>query len=287
MQKAKRITMPPQSLTLLIQEHAGRLSPTDRQIADLVLSFPGELASYSATELARMSGTSNAAVTRFVRRIGFRNYEEMKHHVRDIRRTGSPAYLMEKEGVGTIGDQIKRHMLASLGNIEDTFAGLEPDILSEAVEGIATARRVAFLGMRNGHFLAKYLRWQVSECRGGTELLPKGGETLAESLVDLSADDVLVVFAIRRIVPSMSAVLDLTTSMKCRTLIICDQFFHTPAKATWLLKCATRSPSPLDNHVSVLLLCHIIADELLQSLDAKGRKRLVAIEDMHLMLGEM
>jgi DNA-binding MurR/RpiR family transcriptional regulator len=279
--------MPLQSLTLLIQEHAERLSPTDRQIADLVLSFPGELASYSATELARMSGTSNAAVTRFVRRIGFRSYEEMKHHVRDIRRTGSPAYLMEKESVGTIGDQIKRHMLASLGNIENTFADLDPDALSEAVEGIATARRVAFIGMRNGHFLAKYLRWQVSECRGGTELLPRSGETLAESLVDLGADDVLVIFAIRRIVPSMRAVLALTKTLKCRTLIVADHFFHTDVRATWLLTCATRSPSPLDNHVSVLLLCHIIADELLQSLNAAGRKRLVAIEDMHLTIGEM
>lgn len=276
-----------QSLSLLIEQNAERLSPADRQIADLVMSFPGELASYSATELARMSGTSNAAVTRFVRRIGFRNYEEMKLHVRDIRKTGSPAYLMEKQGVGTIGEQIKRHTLASLGNIEQTFADLDRETLSEAVEGIATARRVVFVGMRNGHFLARYLRWQVSECRGGTELLPKSGETVAEYLVDLGGDDLLVIFAIRRIVPSMRAVLALTKTLKCRTLVISDEFFRSDVRATWSLKCATRSPSPLDNHVSVLLLCHIIADELLQSLNASGRKRLVAIEDMHLVIGEM
>ncbi len=279
--------MSPQSLSLLIQQNAAQLSPTDRQIADLVLSFPGELASYSATELAQMSGTSNAAVTRFVRRIGFRTYEEMKRHVRDMRGTGSPAYLMEKQGVGSIAEQVKRHTSASMRNIEDTFAELDLDVLSEAVEGIATARRVCFIGMRNGHFLAKYLRWQVSESRGGTELLPRGGETLAESLVDLDEDDVLVIFAIRRIVPTIQSVLALTKTLKCRTLIITDLYFRAEAKATWTLKCATRSPSPLDNHTSVLLLCHIIADELLQSLNAAGRKRLVAIEDLHVVIGEM
>jgi hypothetical protein len=69
--------------------------------------------------------------------------------------------------------------------------------------------------------------------------------------------------------------------------VIADQFFHEDMAATWILKCATRSPSPLDNHVSVLLLCHIIADELLQTLKVADRRRLVAIEDMHLLLGEM
>jgi DNA-binding MurR/RpiR family transcriptional regulator len=279
--------MPEKSLTLIIQQNAHRLSPTDRQIADLIQSFPGELASYSAKELATMSGTSNAAVTRFVRRLGFGGYEEMRRFVRDIRSTGSPAYLMERNGVGSLGEQIKRHSAASLSNIEDTLASLDPDVLSEAVEAIATADRVAFLGIRNGHFLAKYLRWQTSECRPGTELLPRDGETLAETLVDLGAEDVLVIFAIRRIVPSVRGVLALTPSLRCRTVIIADQFYQEDARATWLLKCATRSPSPLDNHVAVLLLCHIIADELLHTLDPAGRKRLVSIEDMHLLIGEM
>jgi DNA-binding MurR/RpiR family transcriptional regulator len=279
--------MPRQSLSLLIHQNAKHLSPTDRQIADLVLSFPGELASYSATELARMSGTSNAAVTRFVRRIGFRNFEEMKHFVRDIRNSGSPAYLMEKQGVGTISEQIKRHTAASLQNIQETFVSLDAEALSEAVEAIATARKIAFVGMRNGHFLAKYLRWQVSLCRGETELLPKDGETLAESLADLGSDDVLVIFVIRRIVPIIRSVIGLADNLKCRKIVIADQFFHEDMAATWILKCATRSPSPLDNHVSVLLLCHIIADELLQTLKVADRRRLVAIEDMHLLLGEM
>jgi DNA-binding MurR/RpiR family transcriptional regulator len=275
------------SLSLLIQDHAAVLSPTDRQIADLILSFPGEIASYSANELAKMSGTSNAAVTRFVRRIGFRNYEEMKRHARDMRASGSPIYLMEKNGVRTLSEQIERHVSISLTNITETFSSIDPNVLSEATEGLASARRVVFVGMRNGYFLAQYLRWQISEVRERTELLPTAGETLAETLAGLTDKDVLVVFAIRRILPMISSVLDVARGLKCRTLVIADRYFADSGGYTWLLSCDTRSRSPLDNHVAVLALCHIIADEMMQVLGTVGRKRLSAIEDLHLELKEI
>jgi DNA-binding MurR/RpiR family transcriptional regulator len=275
------------SLSLLIQDHAAVLSPADRQIADLILSFPGEIASYSANELATMSGTSNAAVTRFVRRIGFRNYEEMKRHARDMRASGSPVYLMEKNGARTLSQQIERHVGVSLDNITETFANLDPGVLSEAVEGLASARRVVFVGMRNGHFLAQYLRWQISEVRDQTELLPAAGETLAETLAGLTEKDVLVIFAIRRILPMIRSVLEVARGLKVRTLVISDRYFAATEGYTWLLSCATRSRSPLDNHVAVLALCHVIADEMIQALGTAGRKRLSLIEDLHLELKEI
>jgi DNA-binding MurR/RpiR family transcriptional regulator len=275
------------SLTLRIHEHLEALSPTDRSIADIILNFPGEIASYSANELAKMAGTSNAAVSRFVKRLGFQNYEEMRRLSRDKRADGSPMYRLEKNGVASISQQVERHVASSIANITDTFSDIEPELLSSAIEGIASARRVVFVGMRNGYFLAKYLRWQISEVRDHTELLPTSGETLAESIAGLNENDVVVVFAIRRIVPAILAVLDILASRKCRTLIIADRYLTQPVKATWLLTCSTGSQSPLDNHVAALLLCHIVADEIIRVLGAKGRTRLATIEDLHDLLGEM
>jgi DNA-binding MurR/RpiR family transcriptional regulator len=172
-------------------------------------------------------------------------------------------------------------------NIAETFKELDQETLSRAVEGIASARRVVFVGMRNGYFLAKYLRWQVSEIRPDTELLPSGGETMGEALADLTDNDVLVIFAVRRLVPAVRAVVAVASTLRCRTLIIADRYFSEPVRPTWLLTCSTRCQAPLDNHVAILLLCHVIADELIQLLGPKGRKRLATIEDIHDLLGEI
>ncbi len=82
--------------------------------------------------------------------------------------------------------------------------------------------------MRNGHFLAKYLRWQISEVKDGTVLLPAAGETLAETLAGLTERDVLIIFAIRRVVPAIRAVLDLAPTLRCRTLVFADRYYSEP-----------------------------------------------------------
>jgi DNA-binding MurR/RpiR family transcriptional regulator len=273
-------------LSLLIQEHAGSLSPADRQLADLILSFPGEIASYTAAELARMAGTSNAAVSRFVHKLGFRNYEDMKRHSRELRREGFPNYLIDKDPGSTV-EQIARQVGISQRNITETFATLDPGELDAAARAIASAGRIVFIGMRNGHFLAKYLRWQIGEVCGNTHLLPDNGETLAETLADLDERDIVVLFAIRRLVPVVRALIGMLPGLPVRTLFIADQHYREPFTPNWLLRCSTHSPSPLDNHTAVLLLCHILVDEVFRHRGKEGRNRLNRIEDMHHVLGEL
>ncbi|CZT38088.1 MurR/RpiR family transcriptional regulator [Rhizobium sp. 9140] len=230
-------------LSLLIHERAGSLSPADRQLADVILSFPGEIASYTAVELAKMAGISNAAVSRFVQKLGFRSYEDMKRHARDLRSEGAPNYLLEKGPTDTVG-QIARHVHFGQQNIAETFSGLDPTALAAATQGIASAEKIVFVGVRNGHFLAKYLRWQISLVCLNTVLLPSDGETIAESLSSLTERDVVVVFAIRRLVPLIRATLALLPQLRARSLLIVDQHYREPLQPTWLLRCVTHSPSP-------------------------------------------
>src|SRR4051812_50219354 len=85
----------PHSLSARIRSCYEDLSPTDRRLADLMLEYPGDIASYSASELARLTSVSNAAVSRFVQRLGFRDYEEMRVLARGGETWGLPLYLMK------------------------------------------------------------------------------------------------------------------------------------------------------------------------------------------------
>lgn len=46
------------------------LPATERRLAEFVLDFPGDLASYTGAELAELASVSKATVSRFVRRLG-------------------------------------------------------------------------------------------------------------------------------------------------------------------------------------------------------------------------
>src|SRR5688500_1941887 len=83
------------SVPALLRSKYAALSPSERRLADLILNFPGELAGYSASELARMAKTSNSSVTRLVRRLGLQNYEDLRRRARAERDAGAPLYLID------------------------------------------------------------------------------------------------------------------------------------------------------------------------------------------------
>ena len=73
------------------------LSPSERRLAEFALDFPGDLAGYSASELASLAHVSNATVTRFIRRLGYSNYEAARKQVRSEKKAGSPLLLAATE----------------------------------------------------------------------------------------------------------------------------------------------------------------------------------------------
>ena len=79
-----------QSVEQTIRSRYERLSVGERKLADLVLEMRGELAGYSATELAESAGVSKATASRLVRRLGFSDYQAMRQQARAGAASGSP-----------------------------------------------------------------------------------------------------------------------------------------------------------------------------------------------------
>ena len=58
------------------------LQPAERRLGTFLLDFPGDMASYDAQELARLSDVSKATVSRFIRKIGYDSYDAARRAVR-------------------------------------------------------------------------------------------------------------------------------------------------------------------------------------------------------------
>ena len=161
-----------QSLREQLRQFRPDMPPGEGAIADLILNFPGELAGYSASELALLAKTSKATVSRFVRRLGFDKFEDMRRLIRAESEAGSPLFLTRGGGQTTM-PQASDLQAAIARNTSETLAGFDEARLDRLAARVLSSRQVWIIGYRHGHFLAGYLRWSLAHARNGVHLLPR------------------------------------------------------------------------------------------------------------------
>jgi DNA-binding MurR/RpiR family transcriptional regulator len=276
---------PPEFLHSLedrIQDHYANLPTSERKVADLILDFPGEIAAYSATELAGLASASKAAVTRLIRRLGYASFEEARRAVRDARKWGSPVYLMSKEAEpGTFATRIQEHIEQDMGTINLTLEALHQDNFEEIVKAIVGAQRVWLAGFRNSHYLAGYARLQFVQVRNDVHLLPAAGETVGEYMAGLRPDDLLIVIGFRRRVPEVGRILDNARMAKIPTLYITDPTARQAVRATWTLRCEVRGNELFDRYTGAMSLLHLLTVSVARETGEAGRRHLKQIETLH------
>lgn len=277
---------PTASFVSRVRSAVNALPPTERKLGEFVLDFPGNLSSYSASELARLTGVSNATVTRFIRRLGYENYDEARRHARDEGAGGSPLFLGSP---GTeLQSSVAAHVRQAQDNIGATLNHIPAELIDDIAQAMVGARQLVFLGYRQNRNFAAYLRWQLLQVLDNQPLvIPGAGETLGEYAAPLGPQDVLVVFSLRRSVPEVSRFMAEVHGAGVPVLCITDHFTKATPAARWLLRCHTQAPGPLDNHVALMMLCHLIATRAMEHAGQAGRRRMAAIESGHNKLAEL
>jgi DNA-binding MurR/RpiR family transcriptional regulator len=274
------------SFVTRVRDALPALHPSERRLAEAVLNFPGELASYSATELARLANVSNATVTRFVRKLGYASFEEARQHVRADRQTGA-ALLRVVASAPAGGDLVAAHVAQGRANLEQTFVAIPQAEIDGLATAMLQARRVWVVGSRTSHAFAQYLAWQILQVIPAVTVIPGAGETLAETIAAMTEDDVVIVFGLRRRLLRMPVILEQIGRSGARVAQITDLDIADEERATWRFRCQTAAPGPLFNHVSVLALCHLVATRTIELAGRDGRRRLTAIESLHEKLDEL
>lgn len=261
------------------------LHPAERKLGELVCDFPGELASYSASELADLAGVSKATVSRFVRRLGYTTYEDARRHARQERTSGSRLYLAEAK-VAAPHDP-RAYAETDTRNVEQTLGSLDPDDIDRLAAALLAARKVWVIGYRVGAPLARYLQWQLLQVIENCVALPGNGETMGEHMASLQREDVVVLFGLRRRVVQMDAILSGIVAARAQLAFITDESVSRNANAEWHFRCSTQSSGPLFSHVGVMALLNLVANRTIDAAAETGRRRLMMIETSNDLLGEL
>lgn len=271
---------------LRVRDALPDLHPSERKLAALVLDFPGEMAGYTATEIAELADVSTATVSRFVRRIGYGSFDEARRAVRDEQRAGAALLRFESDTPARDG-AVAAHFDSSHQNLELTYGGLQEADIDSLAAALIAAPRVWFIGFRAGQSFAQYLGWQTSQVLRNVTVLPRAGETLAESLASLSPRDTVVLVALRRKPRLVARVVEAARLAEADLAVIEDRPGPDTATARWHLTCVTAANGPLMNHVGTMAVCNLIAARTIELSGAAGRSRMAAIEDGHRRFDEL
>lgn len=277
---------PAKPFLLRVRDALPELHPSERKLAELVLDFPGEMAGYTATEIAELANVSNATVSRFVRRIGYGSFDEARRAVRDEQRAGA-ALLRFASDAPRRGGAVASHFETSQQNLDLTYGALDDEVVDALATAMIAAPRVWFVGFRAGQAFARYLGWQSSQVLGHVTVLPRAGETLAESMASLSAHDLVVLIALRRKAKITAAIAETAHLARADLAVIEDRPGPETADARWTLTCVTSTNGPLMNHVAVMAVCNLIAARTIELSGAAGRSRMATIEDGHRRFDEL
>lgn len=253
------------------------LPPAERRLADFLCDFPGELASYSASELAALAHVSNATVTRLIQRLGYESYEDARRHARSEKQTGSRFFISDHSSIDK-NQPLAAHIGQTITNLENTFLSIHDGHIDAVVQAILSARKTWVIGFRSSHPFAAYFQWQMTQVTENIFSIPGAGQTLGEYIASFSSTDVVVVFALRRRIAKMDALLSAIEKSGAKLLYITDEGAPLRSSAHWHFMCQTLAPGPLFNHVSVMALCHLMITRAIEHAGAPGRKRLREIE---------
>lgn len=262
------------------------LSPQEQRVADFIVDHFDDLISYNSAELAQLSGVSKATVSRLFKRLGYEKYRDMRDELRTLRQSGMP--LTDHREAVQGNTLLARHYKQEMANLTQWVNALDARQFAEAINALVKARRVVIIGMRNSWPLALHLRQQLLQARGQVVVLPQPGQSLSEELVDLCAEDIVVVMAFRRRPRIIRPLMQQLQQRGVPQLLICEPQAHSLFPlACWRLCAPLDSVSAFDSYASANSLINLLANALLHEILDSGRPRIHDIATLYQQLDEL
>ena len=180
---------------------ATRIGPTLpgglARIATYFALHPDRVAAGSALDIAQQADTSDASVVRTARALGYSGMKEMRlAALALIAERTNPGRVLEQRLNRVGGDS---HLEQVIDDTVDSFERfrdqIDPAEWSAMVDSVATARRVFCYGLTPTGFIADYLAFMFNRIGVDARSNTGTGVLLADYLMAIDSDDVLIVFA--------------------------------------------------------------------------------------------
>ena len=206
------------------------LSPAEQRVARLFLERKGAVLLELAAQIGARTGTSDATVVRAAQSLGFESLGALREAAL-AGLTGGPTpggrlrRTLEEAGEGAGGDagQALKHVLAMHeASLEMLRAPSFAAPFARAVEALLAARQRRIFGIGPSASLAEYAALQFNRIGLPSASLSATGIGLADRLLDLRAEDVVLMIAYAPVYREVTVTLDHAERLGCPVLLLSD-----------------------------------------------------------------
>jgi DNA-binding MurR/RpiR family transcriptional regulator len=225
-----------------IQARADSLTPSERRLVSSVMAQPRAAALATVTDLAREAGVHEATVSRLARKLGFDGFAAF--------RAALQAEFLPSEETAT---RLQRTLQTSGGSVLTSLVDTEraalqallrhvdEDRIAEAARQLVAARRIFVFGRGNAEALALTMAKRFRRFGRDVHLLTGDARSLAEGVLGMGDNDVLLVYAFRRAPRPYSALVEQSQASGAKVIAISDTLGPMLVPAPDLLLSAPRS----------------------------------------------
>ncbi|MBS0487921.1 MAG: MurR/RpiR family transcriptional regulator [Proteobacteria bacterium] len=272
-------------LFALLRGEMEKLTASERVIANFLLTNRQSIPFETANSLAAKLAISDATVGRFCRRLGYRNFRELKTAFKfDVAVAPWPI----GEGLRTMLQTSNREP-ALQRDLDLTIAGIiEVYRLAESREWQNVVRRLAqcstlhIVGFQTERGLAAHFAHFLQYVRPGVRVADLAAGSFAEILIDGTPDDCVVIVETRRY--SRQAQL---LARNCRQrglplVVITDKYCHWASEYTpHMLALPTESGIFWGTTVPILAALALLANGVVLALGDGVERRLTRVSDLY------
>lgn len=268
------------SLIALVEEHRERLTPADRRVLEVLLSHPTEAAFLRADEVAERAGVHQAAATRLAQRLGLEGYPELRSTLQSELLGGlGPGERVRRRLEHAEGGELLAALVADeVASLTELPRHVGQQQLDEVAALLLRARRVFVYGHGNATVLVELVDRRLR--RFGIDVVPmsSAGRDIAEQLLALRADDLVLAFAFLRAPTALAPLLAVAQESGAASVVVTDTLGSLDPAPTVLLAAPRGSgrefqsltvPMAIANAL-VLSVARAAPDRSLSSLDRLG-----------------
>ncbi|WP_414055405.1 MurR/RpiR family transcriptional regulator [Macrococcus equi] len=122
-------------------------TPVEKRIADLMIDQPVKVVNLPIKEIAKLAGTSEAAIVRFSKRLGLSGIKvvkvELARELHTIETEKKPSKIEFSDSVEELKEKVFNNSIQALYNTEKI---LSPNLIDEAAHAIVNAGRMMIFG---------------------------------------------------------------------------------------------------------------------------------------------
>jgi DNA-binding MurR/RpiR family transcriptional regulator len=204
-----------------------KLTNSDKLILEYLLCHYDTTSLETATDIADKIGVSYATISRFWEKIGFSNMKEFKKALIQSKDTTPVSKI--KNTLSKLDDKdstISKIFTRNISTIDKTLNFLSSEEVDNAASLMISAAKIFVFAPDASLSIALLLRYRLR--RFGIEfILIEGGSSIYEYLLNISNNDVVLIFSYSRIISEVSILIEHQKTAGYKTIFFTDMLTNT------------------------------------------------------------